>query len=119
MCEEEIFALGQSDRVRRDGTQIVEGRWWTADKLMFNVQDRFRDHGKIAFEEQVVDADDGTSKRVFYWRKEGVGIAIGNSSERGIESSARNRGDRFAEKLNGGGFAERATLALERDSCGF
>src|SRR5215813_563867 len=119
MCEEEIFALGQSDRVRRDGTQIVEGRSWAADKLMFNVQDRFRDHGKIAFKEQVVDAYDGTGERVFNGCEESVGIATGNRSERRVERRARNRCDRFTEELNGGGFAECAAFALKCDARGF
>ena len=86
---------------------------------MLDVQDRFRDHCKIAFEKQVVNTNDGTRERVFDWREESIGVAIGNCREGGIESGARNGGDRFAEELNSSSFTERTAFALECDARGF
>ena len=41
--------------------------------MVFDVENGFGDHGEIAFEKQVVDADDGAGERVFYWSEENVG----------------------------------------------
>src|SRR5579859_3996594 len=111
MGEKEMFTLSEGDRVRRDGAQIGERRSGTADELMLNVQNCFCDHGKIAFKEQVINADDGASERIFDGREESVGAAIGNCSESRIERSTGNRGDGVAKKLNGRSFAESATFA--------
>ncbi len=72
---------------------------------MFNVENGFRDHGEIAFDEQVVDADDGAGERVFDGGEKRVGGAFGDGGEGGVERGARDSGDGFAEKLNGGGFS--------------
>src|SRR5579859_7013161 len=119
MGEEKSLALSKRDRVGRDGAQIAEGRPGTADELMLNAQDCFRDHGKTAFQKQVVDADDRTGERVFDWGEKRVGVTIGNCSESRIERSAGNRGNGFAEELNGRSFAERATFTLKSDASGF
>ena len=83
------------------------------------MENGFGDHGEIAFEKQVVDANDGTGERVFHWSEENVRCAIRDGGEGGIEGRARNSRDGIAEKLDGGGFAEGAGFALESDACGF
>ena len=77
--------------------------------MVLDVENGFRDHGEIAFEKQVIDADDGTGKRVFHGSKENVRCAIRDGGEGGIESWARNSRDGIAEKLEGGG----GTLQLQ------
>ena len=77
------------------------------------MENGFRDHGEIAFEKQVIDADDGTGERVFHWSEENVRCAIRDGGEGGIESGARNSRDGIAEKLDGGSFAEGAGFALK------
>jgi len=99
--------------MRGDGAKIGERCSGTADQLMLDVQNGFGDHGEIAFKEQVVNADNGACERVFHGSEENVGGAFCNGGEGGIEGGARNGGDGFAEKLNGGGFAEGAAFALE------
>ena len=83
------------------------------------MENGFGDHGEIALEEQVIDADDGTGKRVFHWSEENVRSAIRDGGEGGIEGGARNSRDGIAEKLDGGGFAEGAGFALESYTGGF
>lgn len=73
MREEEFFALGERDGMRRNGAKVSERRSGASDELMFDVENRFGDHGEIAFEEQVVDADDGAGERVFDWSEQSVG----------------------------------------------
>ena len=77
------------------------------------MENGLRDHGEIAFEKHVVDANDGAGERVFHGSKENVRCAIRDGGEGGIESWARNSRDGIAEKLDGGGFAEGAGFALE------
>src|SRR5438552_2304600 len=99
--------------MRRDGAKVGQRCTGAADELMLNVKNGFGDHGEIAFEEQIINADDGTSECVFDRCEKNVRGAFGNSGESGIEGRARNGGDGFAEQLNGGGFAECASFALE------
>lgn len=119
MREEEFFTLCERDWMGGDGAKISQRCSRASDKLVFDVENGFRDHGEIAFEEQVVDTDDGAGERVFYWSEQDVRCAIRDGGEGRIKGRARNSGDGIAEKLNGGGFAERAAFALERDAGGF
>src|SRR5260221_9393383 len=105
--------------MRGDGAEIGERCTGAADELMLNVENRFRDHREIAFEKQVIDANDGAGERVFHGSKENIRCAIRDGGEGGIESWARNSGDGIAEKLDGGGFAEGAGFALESYTGGF
>jgi len=79
-------------------------------------EDGFGGDGESAFEKEIVDADDGSGEGVFYGGEERVGGAFVDGAEGGVKSGARNGGDGFAEKLDGGGFAEGAGLALEGDA---
>src|SRR5690242_13082587 len=108
MREEEFFTLRERDWMGGDGAKIGQRCSRAADKLVFDVENGFRDHGEIAFKEQVVDADDGTSERVLYWSEQDVRCAIRDGGEGRIKGGTRNSGDGIAEKLDGSGFAERA-----------
>lgn len=116
MGEKELFALSERDGMRGNGAKTSEGGTRTPDKLMLNVKDGFRDHAQVALNEQVVNADDGASEGVFHRSKKGVGGAFGNGLKCGVEGGARNRGNGFAEELNGGGLAEGARLTLKGDT---
>jgi len=87
-------------------------------ELMFDLENSFRDHGKIAFEQQVIDADDGAGERVFHGSEENVCDTFRNCGEGGIECGARNRGDGFTEKPDGGCFAEGAGFSLKATRAG-
>ena len=113
MGEEKFFALRERDGMRGDGAKIGERCAGASDELMFDVKNRFRNDAQIAFNEQIVHADDGAGERVFHRSEERVRRAFGNGGEGGIERGARNGRDGFAEKPNGGGFAEGAAFALE------
>lgn len=64
-------------------------------------------------EEEVVDADDGAREGVLDGGEESVGKTVANGAEGGVERGARNGGDAFAEKLDGGFFAEGAGFTLK------
>lgn len=115
--EKKLFALRESYGMRRNGAKIGESGARTADELMLNVKDGFRDHAEVAFEEKIVNADDGACECVFDRSEKGVCGAFGNGLEGGIKGGARNGSDGVAEELNGGGFAERAGFALKGDAC--
>lgn len=85
---------------------------------MFDLEDGFRDHGEIAFKKEVVDADDGACESVFDRCEESVGGALRNCGEGRIECGARNRGNGFTEKPDGGSFAEGTGFSLEGDAGG-
>src|SRR5438128_6317605 len=101
--------------MRRDGAKTGQCGARAADELVFDVENGFRDHGEIAFKKQVINADDGASERIFNGSEQRAGSAFRNSGKGGIERGARDSSDGFAEKLNGGGFAEGAGFALEGD----
>lgn len=116
MRDEETFALREGHGMAGNGEEVVEGGAGAADEVMLDGKDGFGGDGEGAFEEEVVDAEDGASEGVFYWGEEGVGEAVGDGAEGGVESRAGDGGGGFAEELDGGGFAEGAGLALEGDT---
>ena len=75
----------------------------------------FRNNIQVAFEQEVVNADDGPSQGIFDRCEEGVGCAFGDGPEGGIKRCTWNGDDVFAQELNRGGFAESTVLALEGD----
>ena len=113
MSDKKIFALSQGHGMRRHGAQIVESGAGNADYMVFDGQNGFRDDGQIAFEEQVVNANDRTSESIFHGSKQRICYPIGDRAKSGVESGTRNRGDSIAEQLNGGLFAESAGFALK------
>jgi hypothetical protein len=116
MCGEEALALGESHGMRGYGANGTEGRAGAADKVMLNGKYGFGGDGEGAFEEEIVDADDWTGEGVFYGSEESVGEPFGDGAEGGVEGGARDRGDGFAEELDGGFFAEGAGLSLKGDT---
>lgn len=116
MGEEKLFALRERDRMRRNGAKIGKRSARAADELMLNVQNGFRDDRQVAFDKQVVNANDGAGERIFDGGEESIGVSFGNCAERRVECRTRNGGDGSTEELNGGAFAERAALALERNA---
>jgi hypothetical protein len=83
---------------------------------MLDGKDGFGGDGEGAFKEEIVDADDRAGEGVLNGSQESVGEAIGDGAEGGVEGRARDRGDGFAEELDGGLFAEGAGFALEGDA---
>ena len=59
--------------MRGDGADRIERGAGAADEVVFDRQNGFRDDGEGAFEEEIVDADDGSGERVFYRGQESVG----------------------------------------------
>jgi hypothetical protein len=116
MCDEESFALREGHGMRGDGADVAECGAGAADEVMLDGEDGFGDDGEGTFEEEIVDADDWTRERVFDGGKESIGEAIADGAEGGVEGGARDRGDGFAEELDGGFFAEGAGLALKGDA---
>src|SRR5215813_3148225 len=101
MSEKEILALSERDGMGRDAAESGERSAGEADELMFDGKNCFGDHVEIAFEEEVVNADDGASEGVFDGGEERVGCPFGNGGESGIERGARNGEDFVAKELNG------------------
>jgi hypothetical protein len=95
------------------GAEFVERCAGAADEVMFDGEDGFGGDGEGALEEEIVDADDRAGEGVFNGGEKGVGKAVADGAESGVEGGARNRGDAFAEKLDGGFFAEGAGLTLK------
>jgi hypothetical protein len=97
----------------RDRTNRVKRRAGATDQVVFDWKDGFGGDGEGAFEEEIVDADDRASERVFDWGKESVGEPVADGTEGSVEGGARDRGDGLAEELDSGFFAEGTGLALE------
>jgi hypothetical protein len=117
--EKELLALRKCHRMRGDRPDVVQGGTRRRNEVMFDRKDGFRDDGERTFEQQVVNTHHRASERVFHGNEKGIGRAFGNGPERGIKRGTRDCGNRFAEKLNGGGFAEGAGLALKGYARGF
>src|ERR1700688_3466121 len=83
---------------------------------MLDRQDGFGGDGEGAFEQEIVDADGWAGEGVFDGGQESVREAVADGAEGGVEGGARDRGDSFAEKLDGGFFAEGSGLPLEGDA---
>src|SRR5580698_3074894 len=99
--------------MRGDRADRIERRAVAADEVMLDRQDGFGGDSQGAFEEEIIDADDWAGESVFDWGQESVREAVADGAEGGVEGGSRDRGDSFAEKLDGGFFAEGAGLALE------
>jgi len=118
MREKELLALGESHGMRSDRANTFESCARAADELVLDGKNRFRDDSEIAFEEKIVDADDGASEGIFHGRQEGAGGAFRDGPESGIKCGTGNGGDPVAKQLDRGGFAEGAGLALKGDARG-
>ena len=116
MCDEEAFALREGHGMRGDGANVDECGAGAGDEVMLDGEDGFGGDGEGAFEEEIVDADDWACEGVFYGGEESVGEAVADGAEGSVEGGARDGGDGFAEKLDGGFFAEGARLALKGDA---
>ena len=113
MRREKTFALSESHGMRGYGADGIKRRVWAADQVVLDGKDGFGSDGEGAFEEKIVNADDGSGEGVFYGREESVGEAVADSAEGSVEGGARDGGDGFAEELDSGFFAEGAGLALK------
>ena len=113
MGGEEALALCESHGMRGHGTNSLERCIRTADKMVLDGENRFRNDGKLALQQKVIDADDRPGERVFHGSKERVGCTFIDGAESGVERCTWNSRDVFAEKLNSGSFAEGAGFALE------
>jgi len=113
MRREKTFALGESHGMTRDGTNRVKRRAGAADQVVLDGENGFRSNSEGAFEEEIVDADNGTGEGVFYGGEESIGEAVADGAKSSVEGGTGDGGDGFAEELDGGFFAERAGLALE------
>lgn len=83
---------------------------------MLDRQDGLGGDDEGAFEEEIVNADYGSGEGIFDRGQESIREAIADGAEGGVEGGARDRGDSFAEELDGGFFAEGAGLALKRNA---
>src|SRR5437016_250962 len=110
------FTLSERHGMRSDGFQTVKSRARTADQVMFDREDDFRDDFQVAFQQKVVNANDRPGKRVLNGSEKGVGRAFRDRAKRGIKRCTWNGGDRFAQKLDRRGFAEGTVLALKGHS---
>lgn len=72
---EEVLTLSESHGVRGHGADVLKRRAGTADEVMFDGQNRFRNDGQLAFEQQVINSYDGTRKGVFHGDEKRVGGA--------------------------------------------
>ena len=113
MDYEEAFALSQRHGMTRDRADGIERGAGAADEVMLDGEDGFGSDGERAFEEKIVDADDGAGESVFDRGEESVGQAVADGAEGGVEGGAGDGGDSLAEELDSGFFAEGAGLALE------
>ena len=80
---------------------------------MLDGQDGLRGYSEGAFEEEIVNADNGSGERVFDGGQKSIREAFVNGPKGGVKRGTRNRGDAFTEKLDCGFFAESARLALK------
>jgi len=71
-----------------------------------------------AFQQEVINTDDGSCQGVFERQEQSIGGALGDGAEGRVEGGARNRVDGFTEQLHGGGFAEGAGFALKGNAHG-
>jgi len=68
--------------MRSDGFQNRQESRRTADQVMFDREDDFRDDFQVAFKQKVVNAERQTGKRVLNGSEEGVGCAFRNGAKR-------------------------------------
>ncbi len=52
--------------MRSHGTKALQGGARAADQMMLDGQDGFRNDAEIAFEQEIVNADDRAGERVFH-----------------------------------------------------
>src|SRR5260370_17557029 len=91
---------------RRRDSQSSEARW----------QNRFRGDGKLALQQQIVDAYHGTGERILHRNQQGIGGAIRNGAKRRIKRGSRYGDNVLAKQLHGRGFAEGSGFSLEGDA---
>jgi hypothetical protein len=96
-----------------DGAKQVQGRAGAGDEVMLDRENGFAANFKRAFQQEVINAHDGSRQGVFERQKQSFGGALGDGTEGGVKGGARNRVDRFTEQLHGGGFAEGPGFALK------
>src|SRR5215472_5989435 len=119
MGGKKTLALRQRHGMGGHRTDVLQRSTWEGDELHFDRQDRFRDDGELAFEEQIEHAHHGTGQGVLHGGENGVGSFFLDGAKDGLEGGAGHGGDGPAEKLNRGGFTEGARLSLESDANGF
>ena len=113
MSGEKTLALRQSHGMRSDRLNIRERRAGNRDELHFNRQNCLRDNRKPAFLQEIEHAHDRACQGILHRRKEGVSGTFGDSREGRLKCCPRHGRDRIPEKLDSGGFAECAGLALK------
>jgi hypothetical protein len=113
MGGEETLALSESHRMRGDRANIGERRTRDGNELHLDGQNGFRNNRQPALQQQIENTDNGASQGILDGREESVGGAFRGGAKGGLKCGARDGRDGVTQKLNGGGFAEGAGLALK------
>src|SRR5438552_753900 len=115
VCQEKVATLRQRNRMRRDAANLRERSARRGDQAVADAQLRFAHDMQRVRAEQIVVLVDGSGERVLDRHDPAGRVARFDGAEQVHESGAGYEMDRGTMRLEGGGVAERARLALDGD----